>query len=61
MSLSLAGVRPVRPTTRNLIVALAIMQAIMTISTLYIAWYVKAIYDAIPGEPISVTIENKKQ
>ena len=38
-----------RPTTRNLIVALAIMQAIMTISTLYIAWYVKAIYDAIPG------------
>jgi hypothetical protein len=61
MSLSLAGVRPVRPTTRNLIVALAIMQAIMTISTLYIAWYVKTIYDAIPGEPISVTIENKKQ
>jgi hypothetical protein len=48
-------------TTRNLIVAIAVMQAIMTVSTLYIAWRVKDIYDAIPGEPINVTIEPKKQ
>jgi hypothetical protein len=50
-----------RFTTRNLIVAIAVMQAIMTVSTLYIAWRVKDIYDAIPGEPINVTIEPKKQ
>ena len=48
-------------TTRNLIVAIAVMQAIMAVSTLYIAWRVKDIYDAIPGEPINVTIEPKKQ
>jgi hypothetical protein len=50
-----------RPTMRNLLVAIAVMQAIMTVSTLYIAWRVKEIYDAIPGEPINVTIEQKKQ
>jgi hypothetical protein len=35
--------------------------AVMTVSTLYIAWRVKEIYDAIPEEPINVTIEPKKQ
>ena len=50
-----------RLTTRNLIMAIAVMQAIMTVSTLHIAWRVKDIYDAIPGEPINVTIEPKKQ
>ena len=50
-----------RLTTRNLIAAIAVMQAIMTVSTLYIAWRVKDIYDAIPGEPITVTIEQKKK
>jgi hypothetical protein len=42
-----------RVTTRNLILAIVVTQAIMTASTLYIAWRVKDIYDAIPGEPIN--------
>jgi hypothetical protein len=46
-------------TMRNLLVAIAVMQAIMMLSALYIAWRVKDIYDAIPGEPINVTIEQK--
>ena len=50
-----------RVTTRHLIVAIVVMQAVMTVSSLYIAWRVKEIYDAIPGEPINVTIEPKKQ
>ena len=33
----------------------------MTVSTLYIAWRVKDIYEAIPGEPITVMIEPKKE
>jgi hypothetical protein len=50
-----------KPTLRNLIVTVVVLQAIMTVSVLYIAWRVKEIYDAIPGEPITVTIEQKKQ
>jgi hypothetical protein len=50
-----------RPTLRNLIVIFVILQGISTASVLYIAWRVKDIYDAIPGEPITVTIEQKKQ
>jgi hypothetical protein len=46
---------------RNMIVTVVVLQAIMTVSVLYIAWCVKDIYDAIPGEPITVTIEQKKQ
>jgi hypothetical protein len=46
---------------RNLIVIIAVLQAIMTLITLYIAWRLNDIYDAIPGEPISVTTEQKKQ
>ena len=46
---------------RNLIVTMVVLQAIMTVTTLYIAWRMKDIYDAIPGEPISVTIEEKKK
>jgi len=46
---------------RNLIVIFVILQGILTASVLYIAWRVKDIYDAIPGEPITVTIEPKKQ
>jgi hypothetical protein len=46
---------------RNLLVTMVVLQAITTLITLYIAWRVKEIYDAIPGEPISVTIEEKKQ
>ena len=46
---------------RNLIVTMVVLQVIMTVTTLYIAWWVKDIYDAIPGEPISVTIEEKKK
>jgi hypothetical protein len=36
---------------RNLIVTIVVLQAIMTLITLYMAWRVKEIYDAIPGEP----------
>jgi len=50
-----------RSTMRNLIVTMVVLQVIMTVTTLYIAWWVKDIYDAIPGEPISVTIEEKKK
>jgi hypothetical protein len=50
-----------KPTLRNLIVIFVILQGILTASVLYIAWRVKDIYDAIPGEPITVTIEPKKQ
>ena len=50
-----------RLTLRNLIVIFVILQGISTASVLYIAWRVKDIYDAIPGEPITVTIEQKKQ
>jgi hypothetical protein len=50
-----------RLTLRNLIVIFVILQGILTASVLYIAWRVKDIYDAIPGEPITVTIEPKKQ
>ena len=46
-------------TMRNLLVAIVVMQAIMMLSALYIAWRVKDIYDAIPGEHINVTIEQK--
>jgi hypothetical protein len=48
-----------KPTMRNLLLAIAVMQAIMMLSALYIAWRVKDIYDAIPGEPINVTIDKK--
>jgi hypothetical protein len=50
-----------RVTLRNLMVIFVILQGILTASVLYIAWRVKDIYDAIPGEPITVTIEPKKQ
>jgi hypothetical protein len=56
-----AGELCMKPTLRNLIVTVVVLQAIMTVSVLYIAWRVKEIYDAIPGEPITVTIEQKKQ
>jgi hypothetical protein len=46
---------------RNLVMTMVVLQAIMTLATLYIAWRVKDIYDAIPGEPIGVTIEEKKK
>lgn len=46
---------------RNLLLAIVVLQAIMTVISLYIAWRVKDIFDAIPGEPITVTIEQKKQ
>ena len=42
-----------KPTLRNLIVIFVILQGILTASVLYIAWRVKDIYDAIPGEPIN--------
>lgn len=48
-----------RLTLRNLLVTVVVLQAIMTVGVLYIAWRVKDIYDAIPGEPITVTIEQK--
>lgn len=46
---------------RNLLLTIVVLQAIMTAISLYIAWRVKDIFDAIPGEPINVTIEQKKQ
>lgn len=44
---------------RNLLLTIVVLQAVMTAIALYIAWRVKDIFDAIPGEPISVTIEQK--
>jgi hypothetical protein len=51
----------VKLTLRNLLLTIVVLQAVMTFVSLYIAWRVKDIFVAIPGEPITVTIEQNKQ